>query len=276
MRVFYPKWFFQPGLPNVRTCAFLIVAMGIIGFGLLQSSILVHLSLSAPNAPAAPSNTTSANDAVIILGGGLNDHGQPHEWVKARLDLAATYNAKYYIVLSRGTTHKPPPTDKAGFPIDESVASAKYLVQRHNISKDRIIGDTWSLDTIGNAYFVVAMICDPLRLQNVIVVTSQFHMERTKVIFEWLFPLWMPTGTLGFAASRDRGLDTATLALRNAKEAASVKSLKVLTEQHRDKLSVAQFVMLKHSAYVAYVRTGLLFTVDSVCEDCHTWPCNWL
>eukprot|EP00041_Stephanoeca_diplocostata_P021091 m.484593 g.484593 ORF g.484593 m.484593 type:complete len:191 (-) comp21731_c3_seq24:3380-3952(-) len=141
---------------------------------------------------------------------------------------------------------------------------------------DRIIGDTWSLDTIGNAYFVVAMICDPLRLQNVIVVTSQFHMERTKVIFEWLFPLWMPTGTLGFAASRDRGLDTATLALRNAKEAASVKSLKVLTEQHRDKLSVAQFVMLKHSAYVAYVRTGLLFTVDSVCEDCHTWPCNWL
>lgn len=37
-------------------------------------------------------------DAVIILGGGLNEHGQPHDWVKARLDLSVTYNSEYYIV----------------------------------------------------------------------------------------------------------------------------------------------------------------------------------
>ena len=70
-------------------------------------------------------------DAVIIPGGGVEENGLPKEWVVARLDEAAkTYakSARYFVVLSRGTTHKPPPADKEGFPVDEvsSLATAVH------------------------------------------------------------------------------------------------------------------------------------------------------
>eukprot|EP00039_Didymoeca_costata_P014211 m.227046 g.227046 ORF g.227046 m.227046 type:complete len:69 (+) comp15970_c0_seq4:88-294(+) len=51
-------------------------------------------------------------DAVIVPGGGLTKDGQPNSFVEARLDSAAQFKGKckYFILLSRGTPHKPPPT----------------------------------------------------------------------------------------------------------------------------------------------------------------------
>jgi hypothetical protein len=50
-------------------------------------------------------------DAVIIPGGGLTSGGQLPAWSKARFDAAVRYNnqARFFIPLSAGTTHKPPP-----------------------------------------------------------------------------------------------------------------------------------------------------------------------
>ena len=62
-------------------------------------------------------------------------------------------------MLSRGTTHKPPPLDTAGFPIDESMASARYLVER-GVAPARVLLESWSLDTIGNAAFARLMHSD--------------------------------------------------------------------------------------------------------------------
>ena len=55
----------------------------------------------------------------------------------------ARHEAAFYVCLSRGTTHKPPPRDDAGFPIDEATASARYLTQVHSIPGEKIIKDTW-------------------------------------------------------------------------------------------------------------------------------------
>ena len=80
-------------------------------------------AMRAANAPESPL------DAVIVPGGGLDERGEPWPWVKARLDAALRHDAttRQYLVLSRGTTHKPAPTDADGFAVDESVASARYL-----------------------------------------------------------------------------------------------------------------------------------------------------
>ena len=82
-------------------------------------------------------------DAVIVLGGGLDTDGAPHHFVKARLDAGARHPAGLYICLGRGTTHKPPPRDSKGFPIDESTASAHYLMEQHGIPPSKIVKDTW-------------------------------------------------------------------------------------------------------------------------------------
>ena len=91
----------------------------------------------AANAPEAPL------DAVIVPGGGLDERGEPWPWVKARLDAALRHDsddAAQYLVLSRGTTHKPAPTDADGFAVDESVASARYLIAR-GVDPRRIVQD---------------------------------------------------------------------------------------------------------------------------------------
>ena len=55
------------------------------------------------------------------------------------------------------------------FPIDEATASARYLQQKHKVPQRKIVADTWSLDTIGNAYFAAAMICEPMGYRKLLV-----------------------------------------------------------------------------------------------------------
>ena len=71
-------------------------------------------------------------DAIFILGGSYVDENTLPEWVQSRLN-AAIYNeksAKLFVVLSRGTPHKPPPITSHGFPVDESSIMANYLIDR--------------------------------------------------------------------------------------------------------------------------------------------------
>ena len=128
---------------------------------------------------SAPAQATKW-DAIIVPGGGLEEDGQPYDFVRARLDAALLHDAETeaYIVLSRGTTHKPPPRNARGFPVDESVASAQYLVE-HGVEPSRILQDTWSVDTVGNVAFTRLMLVEPRGWRRLLVITSEFHMPRT-------------------------------------------------------------------------------------------------
>ena len=160
-------------------------------------------------------------------------------------------SAKYFIVLSRGTTHKPPPRDKEGFPVDEADSMARYLMKKHAIAKDRILMETWSLDTIGNAYFTAAMITKPLRLNNLVVVTSTFHNTRTEAIFKWVWGVVHSGASLAFTPSADDGLTDEQLSERRAKEAVSLKDIAAKKEQFNTEASLAAFIFLEHGAYAA-------------------------
>ena len=85
-------------------------------------------------------------DAIIIPGGGLTKDGRPHSFVQARLKKAwnSRHEAKYFITLSRGTTHLPPKLDQNGYEIDECKASARYLYSLGDIKKD-IIEHLWKV-----------------------------------------------------------------------------------------------------------------------------------
>jgi len=58
--------------------------------------------------------------------------GRPTAWVAERLEAALRHDAEasFFLVLSRGTTHRPAPRNAAGYAIDEAAASAKYLIDR--------------------------------------------------------------------------------------------------------------------------------------------------
>ncbi|GJQ12185.1 hypothetical protein GpartN1_g3976.t1 [Galdieria partita] len=196
-------------------------------------------------------------DAVVVLGGGLDAFAQPQPWVKARLERAIEVadKAQYIIALSRGTPHKPPPLDKHGFPVDEATASAHFLIQVGGQDPKKILKDMWSLDTLGNAYFTRLMLCEPLRLRRLLIITNQFHLERTKYAFESVFKLSDASKCfnyeLEFEGVENRSISEQQLEVRMEKEHNALEQLKSLFYQVDSMEKLAEYVFIKHGAYSA-------------------------
>ena len=196
--------------------------------------------------------------AVLILGGGLLKDGQLTPWTKARYDYAIL-NTKpdYFLTLSGGTTHKPPPLDEYGFPIFEAMAGGQYLRQA-GIPHEKILMEWTSYDTIGNALFAKLHHIDPRGLSNLLVVTSKFHMPRTKYIFEWILGLdnQRDKYTVQYAETENIGLSHEVLTARVDKEQKSIEVLKDLSAKYTTMESVHQWIFTGHKAYS--VRDNLL------------------
>ena len=197
-------------------------------------------------------STTERYDAVIVLSGGLTSDGNPTENVRTRLDTAVPYigESRYVILNSRGTPHKPPPMDPTGFPIDESEASAEYLVSQHGVDPTKILLDSWSKDTIGNAYFGLSSFIIPRNLERVLVITSQFHMDRSRIIFDHIFSLSNKSLRLYYCASPDVGLSPTALEARIEKEKVSAENYeRNIAPNVSDLMKLNEFIFSVHDAY---------------------------
>lgn len=185
-------------------------------------------------------------DAIVVLSGGLTPESLPQPWVQARLDAAIPHlvsESTYLILNSRGTPHKPPGT------IDESVASAKYVAEKYGVEPGRILLDSWSLDTIGNAYFALVNLVVPLQLKSVLVITSEFHMTRSAAIFTHVFSL-VQTCSVEFLETDNRGLSSEALHARRRKEEASLGNFFTHVVPKTSTLAnLTRFVFGEHAAY---------------------------
>lgn len=238
---------------------------------ILRTALLLFSAYVLNNQKTTWTNQTESDhgltfDAVIVPGGGLDQvTKEPHAWVISRLDAALKYSnrTKYFIVLSRGSTHKPPPLDSDGFPITEAAASARYLRDNGVIDPDRILLDTWSLDTIGNAFFARRMICQPLNLKKLCVITNEFHMPRTRVIFDWIFSQLDPWGVaMTYHTTPDVGLPHEQFTLRSQKEQSSLRALTASTiPKHNTFGKLTSFLLMHHGAYNA--RSLVSYNVSS-------------
>lgn len=161
-------------------------------------------------------------DAILVLGGGLTPDANPHPWVIARLQAAIEKsNTAAIICLSAYTPHKPPPLDRFGYPIPESLASASYLMKL-GCPPRRILIESCSYDTIGNAFFARVQHLTPRGFRKLLVVTSDFHMPRTQDIFQTVLSLnegaQKSAFELDFLATPNDGLDGKNLLHRLEKE----------------------------------------------------------
>ena len=146
--------------------------------------------------------------AAIVLGGGLTKvqiqdqvRYEPEEQAKERLDRA-------YALLIEGEVDCIITTGKVSImaSVDPDVSGPKteaevgkaYLLARANADRsgggvsavrrlqDRIFFENQSFDTISNAWFAKKDCLEPLGITSCIVVTSDYHIARSKVIFEWV------------------------------------------------------------------------------------------
>lgn len=184
-------------------------------------------------------------DAIVVLGGSFIDKDTLPTWVIGRLDYAITKknDCKCYILCSRGTTHKPPELDDNGFPYDECKIMANYMIKK-GILPDTILLDSWSLDTIGNAYAVLLQHCIPNNMRKLHIVTSDFHMPRSKSIFCKVFSLFpLDVFNLSFCETKSE------LAISN-KEAQSLNSWIERSESIYTLKDLHKFINLEHRAYM--------------------------
>ena len=114
--------------------------------------------------------------AIIILGQMLNDDGSMINILKRRLDraLSISNNNSLFIVVGGKANKKSP--------FSEAKVMSDYLLSK-NILKRRIIREESSLDTIGNVFFLKRDILLKKRIKDLVIVTSSFHIPRTKIIF---------------------------------------------------------------------------------------------
>ena len=167
-------------------------------------------------------------DSIFVLAGGINKNGECHKWVKRRLDLAVKLhnfsNGNIYC-LGGGSYHVPPILNKKKFTIHESTACAEYLIGK-GVKSNKIFKEWSSFDTIANGVFGFNNFIIPLKLKKIVVITSNFHMNRSKAIFNWINSLYNNIVEIKFLSVSDKNIDDDLISLRTIKENKSLENLK--------------------------------------------------
>ena len=194
-------------------------------------------------------------DAILILGGGVREGGELPRWSRARFDRALERaDAEIFLCSSAGTRRRPPPLEH-GYPIAEAVAGARYLMSR-GIPPRRIRIEAASYDTIGNAYFAKLLHVDPAGWRRLLVITSDWHMPRSRAIFEWVFGFEPGRYELEFDAIADPSLSPAALARREEKERRALESLCALQQRVRSLAEFHEWLFSEHGVYSAQGGRG--------------------
>lgn len=124
---------------------------------------------------------------IVILGGGINKEGELSQLIKPRLKKAVE-------IFRKKKDNKILVCGKYSFlypkeflpPRTEAEAMKEYLLKL-GLPKENIYLESKSKDTISNAYYAKKLYFIPQKEKRVIVITSEFHLERTKFIFKKIF-----------------------------------------------------------------------------------------
>src|SRR3989338_1963789 len=121
-------------------------------------------------------------DVIIILGGGIEPDGSLPEIPKLRIIKGAE-------LFRDGIAPKIIMSGNYGFwlekePIRPEAEAMKEYAVSLGVPEGGILKEDISKDTIGNAYFCKINFLETNNWHNVVIVTSDYHIPRTRYIFE--------------------------------------------------------------------------------------------
>ena len=202
-------------------------------------------------------NNIYSVEGIFVLAGGIDDNGICYPWVTKRLDLAyQIYKQidKPIFCLGGGSYHIPPKLNKNNFVIHESTSCSEYLISL-NVCPSKIYREWSSYDTIANGFFGFTNFIIPLKLKSIIVITSNFHIERAKEIFLWMKLIFNIDINIYFLPTCDKNIDVDIIKIRTEREKRSLKSLKENVIINIDSLEkFHKWFFTEHKAYCSNIE----------------------
>ncbi|CAB9524945.1 DUF218 domain [Seminavis robusta] len=237
-----------------------------------------------------PDDIVKSLDAILVLGGGVPlSLEEPPLFVQKRCDDAAKIVQRYteifnrnnlpILTLSAGTAHLPQLLSGDGLPIWEATASAAYLIKHYSpdtIDKSQVFAETTSYDTISNAFFARTSFTDITGWRRLLIITNEFHMDRSQAIFDWIFGI--PDNNKGsssnyqlyYLAPPNTGLTDEAVQARKQREAKSQKNVQeILAPKYQTIKGVWTFLTQEHSLYTAHklVERGRAKTEETATSE---------
>ena len=211
-------------------------------------------------------NWLQSIDVILLLGGGVPiSPTEPPIYVQRRCDVVAkimNISMRHHpsvICLSAGTAHVPQYIHD-GLPLWESTASAAYLMnhKQYPIDPSYVYTETTSYDTISNAFFTRTTMTDVNTNWNrILVVTNEFHTDRSKALFDWVFHApsvydSTPKYELYYISVNNVGLSQDALISRKQHEARGEANVhNVLAKEYTTLQDIFRFLTTKHDFYSA-------------------------
>lgn len=121
------------------------------------------------------------------------------------------------------------------------------------VAADRILVETHSYDTIGNAFFSRVVHTDPAGLRRLLIITSDFHAARCEAAFRWIYGLEPKAYSyeLSFEPVCDPDMAAPVLAKRREKERKSLEDLLKVAARIRTMRDCHRWLFSEHGAYSA-------------------------
>ena len=122
-------------------------------------------------------------DVILVLSNEMNREGELNRESKARANKAIkvfkSYSAKYLI--TSGWDYRKD--------TDLCIATAfkNYIISNSDIKSNLVLTELNSRDTVGDAYFTKTNIVIPNNFRKLCVITSNYHIFRTRRIFNLIY-----------------------------------------------------------------------------------------
>ncbi len=183
-------------------------------------------------------------DIVLVLAFDVDEQGMLPEEARLRVNKGVEVfnNGNYTHMLMAGKYQ----AWKGVTPAKTEAAAMRDFATRLGVPEESILLEESSRDTIGNAYFSRLLLARK-RLGRIAVVTSDYHISRTRFIFQKVFGSKYRIKFIAVSPNYTRAIRTARL----AKEEKSLKRAKDFFNGVRagDTRKISKLIYTKHDVY---------------------------